>query len=342
MELPDGSFSVFNHLHWGSFGLRSVALIGRSLRRRRFLVLASAAGAAVFQMSVAADDGENFTLHGQFTYVEQETGDFNNPYAGRNSLSSNRGAETIDAGLDIGARLWSGAEGWIDPEIDQGFGLDDTLGVAGFPSGEAYKVGKNQPYLRLPRLFLRQTLDLAGARQTVDPLANQLGGYRSENRVVVTVGKFSVADIFDTNQYAHDPRVDFLNWSAIDTGTFDYAADAWGYTVGAALTGGDGNRHWRLGRPVNPGGLFAVRLLHGKRPCAEPGYPERVAPGALLGQLHLGIPERDRVRQLVRPQRREGHWVHHGEPVRVHGRGRVQRRGAEAHGVLGLLPHLHR
>jgi high affinity Mn2+ porin len=235
MELPDGSFSVFNHLHWGSFGLRSVALIGRSLRRRRFLLLASAAGAAVFQMSVAADDGENFTLHGQFTYVEQETGDFNDPYAGRNSLSSNRGAETIDAGLDIGARLWSGAQGWIDPEIDQGFGLDDTLGVAGFPSGEAYKVGKNQPYLRLPRLFLRQTLDLAGARQTVDPLANQLGGYRSENRVVVTVGKFSVADIFDTNQYAHDPRVDFLNWSAIDTGTFDYAADAWGYTVGAAV-----------------------------------------------------------------------------------------------------------
>jgi high affinity Mn2+ porin len=25
-----------------------------------------------------------------------------------------------------------------------------------------------------------------------------------------------------------------LNWAAIDTGTFDYAADAWGYTVGAA------------------------------------------------------------------------------------------------------------
>ena len=25
-----------------------------------------------------------------------------------------------------------------------------------------------------------------------------------------------------------------MNWSVIDTGTFDYAADAWGYTVGAA------------------------------------------------------------------------------------------------------------
>ena len=45
----------------------------------------------------------------------------------------------------IGARLWPGAEGWIAPEIDQGFGLDDTLGAAGFPSGEAYKVGKKEP-----------------------------------------------------------------------------------------------------------------------------------------------------------------------------------------------------
>ena len=49
-----------------------------------------------------------------------------------------------------------------------------------------------------------------------------------------TIGKFSVTDIFDTNAYAHDPRADFLNWTAIDAGSFDYAADAWGFTAGAA------------------------------------------------------------------------------------------------------------
>jgi len=48
------------------------------------------------------------------------------------------------------------------------------------------------------------------------------------------VGRFSVTDVFDTNRYAHDPRNDFLNWALIDTGSFDYAADAWGYTYGAA------------------------------------------------------------------------------------------------------------
>ena len=109
---------------------------------------------------------ERFAIHGQTTYVEQETDLFTAPYSGPNSLSPDSGRETIDATLFVGARLWSGAEGWITPEIDQGFGLDNTLGVAGFPSGEAYKVGKKEPYLRLPRAFVRQTI-INGSRTPV-------------------------------------------------------------------------------------------------------------------------------------------------------------------------------
>jgi high affinity Mn2+ porin len=51
---------------------------------------------------------------------------------------------------------------------------------------------------------------------------------------VLTGGKMSVTDIFDTNAYAHDPKGDFLNWSLIDSGAYDYAADAWGYSYGIA------------------------------------------------------------------------------------------------------------
>jgi high affinity Mn2+ porin len=51
---------------------------------------------------------------------------------------------------------------------------------------------------------------------------------------VFTVGKISIPDIFDANQYAHDPRNDFFNWAAVDAGSFDYAADSWGFTAGAA------------------------------------------------------------------------------------------------------------
>ena len=82
------------------------------------------------------------------------------PVPGPNSLSPDPGPGDLRCDAYLGARLWSGAEAWLNPEIDQGFGLDDTLGVAGFPSGEAYKVGRKHPYLRLPRAFMRQTLDL--------------------------------------------------------------------------------------------------------------------------------------------------------------------------------------
>ncbi len=205
-------------------------------------------------------------MHGQFTYTEQATSDFNAPYAGPNSLTPNKGAETVDISLFLGARIWTDAEIWLNPEIDQGFGLDNTLGVAGFPSAEAYKVGKNQPYLRLPRLFIRQTLNLDEQRESVEPAQIQLGGTRSANRLVLTVGKFSVGDVFDNNQYAHDPRSDFLNWATVDAGTYDYAADAWAYTVGAAL-------EWYQGAWALRFGLFDLSDVPNS-PDLEPAFHE--------------------------------------------------------------------
>jgi high affinity Mn2+ porin len=86
-----------------------------------------------------------------------------------------------------------------------------------------------------------------GAVEALDGAANQLRGSRSLDRWVLTVGKFGVTDVFDTNEYAHDARGDFLNWAAIDSGTFDYAADAWGFTLGAALERYRGAWTLRLG-----------------------------------------------------------------------------------------------
>jgi high affinity Mn2+ porin len=182
-----------------------------------------------------ANAEQRFAYFGQVTYGQQWTDGFRAPYAGTNSLSPSSTRETTDATLFLGARLWQGAELWINPEIDQGFGLDNTQGVAGFPSGLAYKVGSRDPYFRLQRAFLRQTINDGGSREAVEGAANQLAGTQSPNRWVITLGKFAVTDVFDANRYAHDPRSDFLNWAVIDTGTFDYAADAWGYTVGMAV-----------------------------------------------------------------------------------------------------------
>lgn len=198
----------------------------------------------------ALAEDQAFALHWQATVTEQFHPALHSSYRGPLSLDSGaRGNETTDATLYLGARLWPGAEAWIDPEVDQGFGLSNTVGVAGFPSGEAYKVGARDPYLKLQRAFVRQTIALGGDKQKVDGDLNVLGGSTTADRIVLTVGKVSSVDVFDTNSYAHDPRQDFLNWSLIDTGSFDYAADAWGYTYGAAA-------EWYQGPWTLRAGLF--------------------------------------------------------------------------------------
>jgi len=188
-----------------------------------------------FTKGVPPLDTDNFNIHGQTTFVSQYALPFRAPYAGQNSLAPNAGRETWDVDLYFGFRPWKGAEIWIDPEIDQGFGLSGTFGLAGFSSAEAYKVGASYPYARIPRAFLRQTIDLGGDTQKVDAGFNQFAGTQTADRLVLTVGKFSVVDIFDKNKYANDPRNDFLNWTLVNTGTFDYAADAWAFTYGSAI-----------------------------------------------------------------------------------------------------------
>jgi high affinity Mn2+ porin len=199
-------------------------------------------------------DTDSFSLHGQTTFTSQYAPPFHAPYRGPNSLDSNAGRETWDLTFYAGVRLWQGAELWFNPEIDQGWGLSGTLGLAGFSSGEAYKVGASYLYARLPRTFIRQTIDLGGESEKVESGQNEFAGSQTADRLVLTVGKFSVADIFDTNKYAHDPRSDFLNWAVIETGTFDYAAEPWGYTYGAAA-------EWYRGPWTLRGGVFDLSIV---------------------------------------------------------------------------------
>ena len=192
-------------------------------------------GVPVSPDEAAEVETENWAVHAQSTFTPMYHPGFPAAFSGAQSLDAHEQArETWDVTLYAGVRPWRGAEFWFNPEIDQGFGLSNTFGVAGYLSGEAYKVGKSDPYFLIQRTFLRQTIDLGGETQKLDPDLNQLGGTQTANRLVFTAGKFSVVDVFDNNKYAHDPRQDFFNWSVIDMGAFDYAANAWGYTYGAS------------------------------------------------------------------------------------------------------------
>ena len=161
--------------------------------------LAMSLGLGTLSAAASADVLPDWmAIHGQGTFVLQGTPGFRDPYDGPNSLTPHQRKETVDVTLYAGIQPWKGAEFWVDAEIDQGFGLSDTLGVAGFPSAEAYKVGKKHPYFRLQRAFFRQTIDLGGASETIEGEANQFAGTRTANRLVFTVGKIGVGDVFDT------------------------------------------------------------------------------------------------------------------------------------------------
>jgi high affinity Mn2+ porin len=209
-----------------------------------------AASAPMVTKAPAGPDPDNINFHGQTTFVEQAYPAFRSPYSGTQSLpGGGQGRETIDITLSAGVRLWQGAQLWIQPEIDQGMGLLDTHGLAGFPSAESYKEGFAYPYARVNRYFIRQTIDLGGETQKVDADISQFAGSQTANRLVLTVGKFSVVDIFDTNKYANNAKTDFLNWTTVNAGSFDYAGDAWAYSYGAAA-------EWYQGRWTLRGGIF--------------------------------------------------------------------------------------
>lgn len=203
------------------------------------LLLLDAASAARGQASPgmpAAPEPEAWSVHGQITGVTQGHGAFSSPYAGDNSLESRKEIRTsLTTTLFLGRRLWEGGEFYVNPEAAAGQGISHVLGLAGAANGEIYRVDSPELKVSLARVFLRQTWDLGGSPEAVAPDANQLGGSRSSRRLVLTLGRFSAGDVFDLNGVSHDPRSQFLNWSLMDTATWDYPADTRGYTWGAAL-----------------------------------------------------------------------------------------------------------
>jgi high affinity Mn2+ porin len=187
--------------------------------------------------SQAADPAsDTWSFHGQATTITQGHGAFDSPYAGDNSFESRKEVRnSFTSTLFLGRRLWEGAELYVNPELAGGQGDSHVLGLAAAPNGEIYRVDSSELKVSLARLFLRQTWDFGGGAEAVAGDQNQLAGSRDRRRLVMTVGKLALGDIFDANAYAHDPRSQFLNWALMDTAAWDYPADTRGYSWGAAF-----------------------------------------------------------------------------------------------------------
>jgi high affinity Mn2+ porin len=194
------------------------------------------ADAASAKLKPALPDSDVWNAHAQTTYLPQAYPAFRSPYAGTNSLPGNGQVQaTWTTTAFLGVRLWEGGEFYFNPELAQGFGLNGTLGLAGFPNGEAQKAGAPFATIRPQRYFIRQTFGLGGEQEDVPDGVNQLAGKRDIDRLTLIVGRFAVGDFFDGNSYAKDPRVDFMNWAMWASGAYDFPADLPGYTRGAIV-----------------------------------------------------------------------------------------------------------
>lgn len=196
---------------------------------------------------------ESWNAKFQATYVWQAKDSFSAAYSGPKSLSPDREKSySFTATAFLGLRPWNGGEIYFNPEAAQGVPLSDLTGLGGFTNGEIART--SGPILKAyrARLFLRQTWDDGEERTAVESGPNQLAGSVAKRRWVLTAGNLSVTDIFDANTYNHDPRTQFLNWSLMTHGAYDYAADARGYSWGVALEWYRDDWAVRAGRFIQP------------------------------------------------------------------------------------------
>jgi high affinity Mn2+ porin len=236
----------------------------------------------------ALPESTDWNVHTQTTFLPTAYPAFRSPYAGANSLpGSGQARETWTTTAFLGVRLWQGGEFYFNPELAQGFGLNGTLGLAGFPNGEAQKAGTAYPKVRAQRYYFKQTFGLGGEQEDVADAANQLPGKRDIDRITLIVGRFAIGDFFDGNSYAKDPRADFMNWAMWSSAAYDFPADLPGYTRGGVVE--LNRKDWAL-----RAGLFEVPtapnsdVLTYKGGGAIVELEERYALSDQPGKLRLG------------------------------------------------------
>jgi len=196
---------------------------------------------------------ESTNAYFQATYIWQSHAPMRALYTGPNSLSPNHEkGYSLSATAYFGLRPWSGAELYFNPELIQAVSLSNLTGLGGLSNGENQKTAGSTPTIYRARLYARQTWGLGGGTDRVESSANQLGGPVDKRRLVLTAGNLSVIDLFDANSYSHDPRTQFLNWAQMTHGAFDFAADARGYSWGAALEYYRDDWAIRFGRFLQP------------------------------------------------------------------------------------------
>ena len=159
---------------------------------------------------------------------------FHADYSGPNSLDRRSDqAATEVATLYTGLELSPTLEAIADFEIGSGSGLSDSTGLAGLTNLDATRDLDGMPYVA--RLWYRLVIPLSD--ETVDAERGPLSILTTlpVRRLDIHIGKFSMVDFFDLNSVANDSHTQFMNWTVVNNGAYDYPADTRGYTYGGVI-----------------------------------------------------------------------------------------------------------
>jgi high affinity Mn2+ porin len=206
------------------------------MRTLTTLLLLTVYKCTLAQLPADSTKDSGWTFHAQATSIWQYHPTFSAEYTGKNSLhTSEPGQVSFTGTVYAGRKLWKQAALYFNPEVAGGSGLSSATGVAGFPNGETFRIGSKQLKVYVARLYLEQRIALgSGSTRESDDL-NQLQQQTPATYLSIRAGKFSLADFFDDNSYSHDPREQFMNWSLMSYGAWDYPANTRGYTIGAVV-----------------------------------------------------------------------------------------------------------
>lgn len=192
-------------------------------------------------------------VSGQINIVFQAHPDFHALYSGPNSLSS-RGEHATSRVLTLytGYQLSKDTEALFDLESAGGRGISDALGMAGFTNVDVVRNPSlgSKPYIA--RAILHHVFALSDKEEDAERTPLSILTKLPERRLEVRVGKMSVADYFDVNSVGSDSHLQFLNWTAVNNGAYDYAADTRGYTVAATAEYHDHNWALRFAEALMP------------------------------------------------------------------------------------------
>ncbi len=217
---------------------------------------------------------ERWNWNYQATSIGQYHGAFNSPYSGPFSLQAYPERDvSLTTTLFFGLRLDQNTQLYFDPEIAGGRGFSGVNGLANSSNGELPRVATATPKPYLARLYVSHDFGFSKEMESFESAENQLGGERPMVRYTLTVGRFTLTDFFDNNQYSHDPRTQFLGWAVMYNGAWDYGADVRGYTWGWVHEFHTRNWSFRYGSGAMPkvanGLRFDRRILEDRSDAYE-------------------------------------------------------------------------